>query len=307
MDLQKLFRTKQQQEQDAQDYFKHVFPFGEIHQKTIKDLLDTRIEQGAHIEPNLMYHYLVLKQHYLETPETSPTYPTEFNVLSANELATFQTILTMDLSARSIDDILTLSKRMDGETTETIFEHKPTLIGKNIQLRRFETEDIPRMIEIINIPEVTFLTGSAFTSKDAQKAPTEADLQRYTTWYQSLPSATDRLDLAIVANGIVVGEIVLNEWDEILNICNLRILMDPAHANFGYGSEAIQLLLDYAFGTLGLHRIELDVFDFNPRARHVYEKLGFKHEGTKREAFRYDDIWYDIHYFGYLLKDWQSQ
>ncbi|WZU01510.1 hypothetical protein MGH68_19210 [Erysipelothrix sp. D19-032] len=90
MDLQKLFRTKRQQEQDAQDYFKHVFPFGEIHQKTIGDLLDTRIKHGAHIEPNLMYHYLVLKQQYLEAPDTAPTYPTEFNVLSAKNYQSFK-------------------------------------------------------------------------------------------------------------------------------------------------------------------------------------------------------------------------
>jgi RimJ/RimL family protein N-acetyltransferase len=39
---------------------------------------------------------------------------------------------------------------------------------------------------------------------------------------------------------------------------------------------------------VGVHRIELDVYDFHPRARHVYEKVGFMYEGTKRDALRWD-------------------
>ena len=41
---------------------------------------------------------------------------------------------------------------------------------------------------------------------------------------------------------------------------------------------------DFAFETLGLHRLELDVFSFNPRAVRAYEKAGFRREGVRREA-----------------------
>ncbi len=57
--------------------------------------------------------------------------------------------------------------------------------------------------------------------------------------------------------------------------------------------------MGHAFA-VGLHRVELDVYAFNTRARHVYEKLGFVLEGTKRQALRFDDGWVDCHVMGLL-------
>jgi RimJ/RimL family protein N-acetyltransferase len=57
---------------------------------------------------------------------------------------------------------------------------------------------------------------------------------------------------------------------------------------------------------VGLHRVELQVYDFNPRARHVYGKLGFAHEGTMRDALRWDGQWVDCHLMAMLASDWSS-
>ena len=51
---------------------------------------------------------------------------------------------------------------------------------------------------------------------------------------------------------------------------------------------------------MGLHRITLEVYDLNPRARHVYEKVGFVHEGTGRDALLLDGAWIDVHYMAIL-------
>jgi RimJ/RimL family protein N-acetyltransferase len=59
-------------------------------------------------------------------------------------------------------------------------------------------------------------------------------------------------------------------------------------------------------GRLRVHRVELEVYDFNPRARHVYEKLGFVHEGTKRDALLWDGKWTDYHCMGLLDRDWAT-
>ena len=50
----------------------------------------------------------------------------------------------------------------------------------------------------------------------------------------------------------------------------------------GLGTEATGLVLDFAFGELGLYRVELEVFDFNLRAQKSYAKNGFTVEGVKR-------------------------
>jgi RimJ/RimL family protein N-acetyltransferase len=50
----------------------------------------------------------------------------------------------------------------------------------------------------------------------------------------------------------------------------------------------------------------LEVYAFNPRARHVYEKVGFEVEGTMREALRFDNDWVDAHLMAVLARDWRG-
>jgi RimJ/RimL family protein N-acetyltransferase len=55
-----------------------------------------------------------------------------------------------------------------------------------------------------------------------------------------------------------------------------------------------------------VHRVELEVHAFNPRARHVYEKAGFVREGTKRQALLWDGEWVDTHLMAMLAPDWEA-
>ena len=114
-------------------------------------------------------------------------------------------------------------------------------------------------------------------------------------WYATRNDTDDRLDLAVVdrASGACVGEAVLNQWDQGSQSCNFRILIDPAGQNRGLGTEATRLIVGYGFEQLGLHRISLEVYAFNPRARRAYEKAGFRPEGVLRESLRYGDRWID--------------
>ena len=54
-------------------------------------------------------------------------------------------------------------------------------------------------------------------------------------------------------------------------------------------------MLDYAFGILQLHRVELNVYDINERAVHVYEKVGFKVEGRQRDAYELGRSTYSLY------------
>ena len=74
----------------------------------------------------------------------------------------------------------------------------------------------------------------------------------------------------------------------------------------GLGTEATRLVLRHAFAAEALNRVELEVYAFNPRARHVYEKAGFVHEGTMRQALRFDDGWVDAHLMAVLAADWTA-
>ena len=70
----------------------------------------------------------------------------------------------------------------------------------------------------------------------------------------------------------------------------------------GYASEAVNIRTRYAFGTLGLHRIEGHTM--NPAMKRVYEKCGYQHEGVARRKFWRDGRWHDAELFAILGEDW---
>jgi RimJ/RimL family protein N-acetyltransferase len=79
---------------------------------------------------------------------------------------------------------------------------------------------------------------------------------------------------------------------------------DPDFWGKGYGSEAMRLILGYAFQELNLQRVSLDVFEYNPRAIHSYEKVGFKHEGRMRGALLREGRRWDMFFMGILREEW---
>jgi RimJ/RimL family protein N-acetyltransferase len=75
----------------------------------------------------------------------------------------------------------------------------------------------------------------------------------------------------------------------------------------GYGTEATQLMLDHAFGAMGLHRIALFVFEFNERAVRAYKRCGFVIEGRARESIWRDGRWWDELAMSVLESDWRKR
>lgn len=186
----------------------------------------------------------------------------------------------------------------------TPFTDKPTLVGDRVLLRPFTVDDAEAMATILTDPDVQRLTGSVTRSEDLGES---MPLDRLRDWYGSRAAQEDRLDLAVVdrATGGVVGEVVLNEWDPDCGSVNFRTLVGPQGRGRGLGTEAARLVLAHAFETAGLHRVSLEVFAVNPRARHVYETLGFVHEGTRREAHVFDGERVDAHDMAILAQEWR--
>ena len=72
----------------------------------------------------------------------------------------------------------------------------------------------------------------------------------------------------------------------------------------GYGSDAMQVLLRYAFMELNLHRVTLTVFEYNPRAIRSYEKCGFRVEGRTRKLLHRAGRRWDEIFMGILREEW---
>ncbi len=75
----------------------------------------------------------------------------------------------------------------------------------------------------------------------------------------------------------------------------------------GYGTEAMKLLLDFAFLELNMHRVSLSVFSFNKNAIHLYEKIGFSNEGKSRQSLFREGKWHDTIHMGLLQNEYIKQ
>ncbi|KPM45759.1 hypothetical protein AK830_g795 [Neonectria ditissima] len=87
---------------------------------------------------------------------------------------------------------------------------------------------------------------------------------------------------------------------------SIGISLAAPYQNKGYGKEAINWALDWAFRFGGFHRVEISTVSYNERAQHAYKRLGFVEEGRSREAFWYDRKWYDVVSYGMLEGEWAA-
>jgi RimJ/RimL family protein N-acetyltransferase len=84
--------------------------------------------------------------------------------------------------------------------------------------------------------------------------------------------------------GESIGICSLDAIDSRSRTATLGIWIGRDHWDHGYGTDATRVVCSFGFRHLNLQRIELLVFEPNERGRRVYERVGFRHEGTLRRA-----------------------
>jgi diamine N-acetyltransferase len=174
------------------------------------------------------------------------------------------------------------------------------LIGQHVYLRPLEKDDLLRIREWANDPEVRRLTGEVTPMSDVG-----AD-----DFLERVHKDQERVWFAIVLkeNDQMIGETGLLRMFHAWRTTDLSIIIGDKEAwNKGYGTEAILLLLDYAFGALNFHRIALGVVGFNARAIRFYEKVGFRQEGIQRDGYYLDHQYHDFVMMSILEDEYRAQ
>ncbi|MGL4669940.1 MAG: GNAT family N-acetyltransferase [Methanobacteriaceae archaeon] len=87
----------------------------------------------------------------------------------------------------------------------------------------------------------------------------------------------------------------------------LGLLLDKSFQSKGYGEESTKLLLEFAFNILNLNNVMLYAIDFNKKAIAMYERLGFKTIGNRREAYPINNKVYDEVYMDILKKEFNER
>ncbi len=107
-------------------------------------------------------------------------------------------------------------------------------------------------------------------------------------------------DIIDIQTNNLIGNVGLFDINNIDRKAELGIIIgEKDYWNKGYGTEAINLILDYGFNLLNMNNIMLRVYDYNKRGFKCYNKVGFKEIGRRRESKiicgqKYDEVFMDI-------------
>ena len=159
------------------------------------------------------------------------------------------------------------------------------LVGERIYLSPRSSEDVERFTEWLNDFETTDYTG-----RSGQLLTIEGE--REYIQKNSNPEAT--FVIVTLEEDKMIGTVGLEEIDAINRTATLGIFIgEKQYRNQGYGTEAIQLILDYGFNYLNLQNIKLDLMEFNERGLACYKKCGFREYGRRRKCRYVNGKYYD--------------
>ena len=157
-------------------------------------------------------------------------------------------------------------------------------------LRVATFDDIDIVMRIERLPGYDIFVGSS--PRDEHEARLLAGTEALLIWE---------------IDGAVRGFAILQKLGSASKCVLLKRIAVDAPGD-GLGAPFVRAVIDHVFGSTDAHRLELDTSAENPRARHVYEKLGFVHEGRVRDVYRLDDGRYvSSDLFSILRHEWEAR
>jgi RimJ/RimL family protein N-acetyltransferase len=171
-----------------------------------------------------------------------------------------------------------------------------------IKLRPLKAEDSAISCAWRNDPEVRdFALGYRYPVTTAMEQ----------AWYTKA-MAGDNKDVYFAiedaASGAFIGIVSLVQVDLIsANACFGIIIGDKPYQGGGRGRDAMDMMLNYGFSMLGLHRVYLHVPAYNERAYSLYSSAGFKVEGVMREHVFLNGGYHDVNVMGLLKADVEAR
>ena len=131
---------------------------------------------------------------------------------------------------------------------------------------------------------------------------TIAQIRRYIHNYEKQWKNKESFRFGIFLNTThqLIGTIALNEIHWPMRCAYIGYALDEGHNHKGYMSDAIKLMLRYAFSTLNLHRIEAGIMPSNTSSWHLLEKHGFKREGLMCKNVHINGQWEDHYHYAII-------
>ena len=181
----------------------------------------------------------------------------------------------------------------------------PVLKGEGIYLDPFRVDDITEeYINWLNDPEVNHFLDVRFVHQTR-----ETVIAYVNSYYRD----TEKYIWAIklLSDRTIIGTITLALINRFYNSGGIGIMIgNKKYWGKGAASEALNLVMEYAFDSLGLHRLFAHNVTLNLQSNFLLRKAGFFHEGTARQAYRLDprsSTYVDGFDFSILADEWRER
>jgi RimJ/RimL family protein N-acetyltransferase len=173
----------------------------------------------------------------------------------------------------------------------------PDLVGERVMLRPVCETDLTALRAWYNDVDT-------FPYMSRQTPLSEAD---QANWYASVCDGTDAVVFAVTdrLTGLLLGSITLRNLDDPAGRGELGILL--GRPGSGYGADAIRALLSYAFVTLRLNTVSLEVRGDNRRAITAYMRAGFRPEGVLRRRMLKAGTLHDLYSMSIIREEFLEE
>ncbi len=176
---------------------------------------------------------------------------------------------------------------------------RPMLRGERVWLRPIEPEDIVANSATASDAEVGHFLGAKMPMSRAGSERFAAEVLTF-VGQTGYPYA-----ICLIDGDLSIGTVFLRDVDKVNGSGVVGIFLgDRRYLGQGYGTDALNALVDFGFGELRLERIELEVFDYNTRAIRSYVKAGFQTDAVLRHARFHRGTHHDVHIMSILRDDW---
>lgn len=168
-----------------------------------------------------------------------------------------------------------------------------------VELRSLRQEDSEVLFRWINLRELVTLS--------APFRPVARE--EHDAWFREIRERDDVRIFGIrrCDDDVLIGSCQLHSIHPTHQNAELQIRIAPEdQRGLGLGAEALRALLAFGFGDMSLHRIFLHVFASNKAAIAAYQRVGFRHEGTLREAALIEGRWVDVLLMAILQEEWRA-
>lgn len=134
-------------------------------------------------------------------------------------------------------------------------------------------------------------------------------VEEHRHWFEDMFKGEDYYPFSIrtLVEDRLVGLLVIKEIMWQARHCSFFIgIGDPSERGRGYGSDAVRVLLRYAFLEMNLNRVGLEVMAYNTDAIRAYQAAGFHSDGHLRAFVYRDGVYYDVRMMSILRSEWEA-